>query len=227
MKQKQMIVFAPHPDDETYGCGGIIAKKISHSYEVLVVVLTDGRHAFTKILGIYTDPTPEELKAMRRQETIRSVKILGVPEENVTFLDFEDGTLEQNEESVQKRVTEFLRGKNPTEVYIPYEKDYHPDHRATNRVVRRVLNELGISAVTYQYSIVHKYGRIGPVIDAIINVVKRNKIYIDVSNFLSLKEKAIHEIKSEVSIISPQQKKALLSDPRILLKEKEAFFVTE
>ena len=65
MKKKTVIVFAPHPDDETWGCGGSIAKKISEGFEVIVVILTDGRYAFSEIFGINSDPTPEELKEIR------------------------------------------------------------------------------------------------------------------------------------------------------------------
>ena len=49
--------FAPHPDDETWGCGGTVAKKISEGYEVLIMVLTDGRYAFQKMLGIESKTT--------------------------------------------------------------------------------------------------------------------------------------------------------------------------
>lgn len=39
---KRIIVFAPHPDHETLGCAGTIAKRLNEGYEVLLVVLTDG-----------------------------------------------------------------------------------------------------------------------------------------------------------------------------------------
>ena len=52
LMKKRIIVFAPHPDDETFGCGGVMAKRNSERYNVNIVVLTDGRHAYSTVLGI-------------------------------------------------------------------------------------------------------------------------------------------------------------------------------
>ena len=49
---KRIVVFAPHPDDETLGTGGTIVRKLNEGYEVVIVVLTDGRYAFSTVLGV-------------------------------------------------------------------------------------------------------------------------------------------------------------------------------
>jgi LmbE family N-acetylglucosaminyl deacetylase len=105
---KKVIVFAPHPDDETLGCGGTIAKKTSEGYEVFVVIITDGRHAFSKVLGINSDPNPEEIKQIRKEEVIKATRILGVPITNLLFLDFEDRTLEKHEKEAEEKIIEIL-----------------------------------------------------------------------------------------------------------------------
>lgn len=224
---KTIIVFAPHPDDETFGCGGTIAKRVREGYDVLVVVLTDGRHAFSEVLGIYSEPTPEELRKIRKEEVKRAVKILGVREENLFFLDFEDGTLEKNDEKAEEKVMEILSKNPPVEVYFPYEKDCHPDHRATNRIVKNSIKKLGLSTMRYKYSIVRMYTRVGPFIDALLNVFRRNMIRVDVSKFLSLKIEAVNEFKSEVSVISGRQKEPVLCARLMekLLKSGETFFI--
>ena len=74
MKEK-IIVFAPHPDDETLGCGGTIAKRIVEGYEVIIVIMTDGRHSYLEMLGIDKDPTPNELKEIRKEEVKRATRI--------------------------------------------------------------------------------------------------------------------------------------------------------
>ena len=223
--KKRAIVFAPHPDDETWGCGGTIAKKISEGYEVLIVVMTDGRYAFEKVLGINSNPTPEELKEIRKEEVKRAVKILGVPEENMVFLDFIDGELEKHEKEAEEKVAEILDKNNPSEIYIPYKKDCHPDHRATYRIVKNAVKKLGISVPIYQYSIAQRFARIGPFIDFLLNFFKHNIVQVDISKFLSLKENAIKEFKSEISIISSNQQNPLVGDISRLLKNKETFYV--
>ena len=224
--KKRIIVFAPHPDDETWGCGGTIAKKISEGYEVLIVVMTDGRHAFSKVLGIESEPTPSELKEIRKEEVKRATRVLGVPEENLLFLDFEDAMLEKNEREAQEKIFEILReNPPPIEVYFPYEKDYHMDHRVTNRIVRNSIKKLGLRTMGYQYSIIQKYGRISPLIDAFFNLFRHNMIRVDISEFLSLKEAAVKEFKSEISIISSRQKKPLVEEIGKFLKNEEIFYI--
>jgi LmbE family N-acetylglucosaminyl deacetylase len=44
-----ILVFAPHPDDEVFGCGGVMAKRIFEGYDVFVVFLTDGRNSLREI----------------------------------------------------------------------------------------------------------------------------------------------------------------------------------
>jgi len=222
---KTMIVFSPHPDDETCGCGGTIAKRVGEGYEVLIVVLTDGRHAFSKVLGIDSDPTPEELGKIRREEVRRAVRILGVREENLIFLDFEDGTIDQNSDKVEEKIIEILIKKPSLEVYIPYEKDCHPDHCATNRIVRNAIEKLDLSTMRFKYSIVRTYARVGPLLDVVLSFFRRNRICVDISKFLSPKIQAIKEFKSEVSIVSSGQKEPILKKFKKFLKNKETFFI--
>ena len=220
-------MFSPHPDDETLGCGGTIAKKIDEGYEVLIVIMTDGRYAFSKVLGIDSDPTPEELKEMRKKEVERAANILGVPEKNLFFLDFEDGTLECNKKEAEKKITEILRKNPPTEIYFTYEKDANPDHRETNRILRKVINKMGLSATKYQYSISQTYlTRFGPMIDSFLNFFKRNRVCVDISKFLHLKEAALREFKSQIAMISSKQKKPIVSSQKIKrhLKNREVFY---
>lgn len=225
MGKKRMIVFAPHPDDETLGCGGTIAKKISEGYEVLIVVLTDGRFLLADCLGINCNPTPEQVKEIRKGEVLRAVKILGVPEENVVFLEFVDGTLKENEDEVLERVVEVLGKFLPSEVYFPYEKDFHPDHRTTNRVVRKAIKRLGIEPTAYRYAISYKMARFGPLSDRFLNLFRRNMIYFDISESLLLKKAAVKEFKSALTIISEHQRKPHTKSFKKFLKKEEIFYV--
>ena len=222
---KRIIIFAPHPDDETLGCGGTIAKRVSEGYEVLIVILTDGRYSFLKMLGIDSNPTPEELKEIREKEIKNATKILGVPERNLFFLNFIDGMLKNNMDRAEEKIIKILSKNRPVEVYYPYKKDGHPDHRAANQIVKKSLKKLGISPVMYQYSIAQKYARIGPIIDAFFNLLNHNMISFDISNFLHLKKAAIKEFKSELSTISSKNNNSITHDISIFLKSKETFYV--
>jgi LmbE family N-acetylglucosaminyl deacetylase len=226
-RNKRIIVFAPHPDDETFGCGGTIAKRIAEGYEVLIVIMTDGRYAFLKILNIDSDPTPEELKDIRKEEVKRAAKILGVPEENLIFLEFEDGKLQDNMEEAERKVIEILKAHCPVEVYFPYRNDVHPDHRALYMIVKNAVAKLELLTKEYQYSIFQKYARLGPISDKIFSGLRRNIVRVDISAFIQKKTAAIKEFKSELTVISKKQKNPLLREKDIKnsLKKEELFYI--
>jgi LmbE family N-acetylglucosaminyl deacetylase len=225
LQHKRILVFAPHPDDETFGPGGTIAKKISEGYEVLIVIMTDGRYAFLKVLNIEVGPTPEELKQIRKEEVKKATSLLGVQESNIIFLDFEDGTLKNNEKKAEEEVTEILNQNHPCEVYVTYKNDFHSDHQAAYRIIKNSIRKLGISPLIYQYSIWRKYGRIAPIIDALLNLINQRMLRVDISEFLSIKKEALNEFKSELTIMSSKQRKPIMDHANRFLGSRETFYV--
>ena len=192
-----------------------------------MVILTDGRHAFSKLLGITSDPTPEELRQIRKEEATRAVKALGVPEKNLFFLDFEDGSLKKYEKEIKGKILAIMKRYSPVEVYLPHSKDHNPDHKTTNRIVKQCIKKSGLSPKCFQYSIVQKYARIGPFIDKLINLFKKHIVEVDISNFVFFKKKAIEQYKSQISIISRRQNRPIIDSVRIqkFLSDKERFYV--
>jgi len=225
---KKIIVFAAHPDDETLGCGGTIAKRISEGYQVLIVVMTDGRHAFTKVLNINSDPSPEELKEVRREEIKKAVRILGVSEENIIFLGFEDGKLEENSEKAKEKVTQILKENSAEEVFFHYYgKGVSRDHCATNQIVSNSIEEEGFPTLKYQYMIYVRH----PIGSRIVNILapffKCNRVQVDISKFLPQKERALKEFKSQITIISSKQDRPVLPNSTVQrhLRNKETFYI--
>lgn len=98
-KGDSVMVFAPHCDDETLGCGGMLAHSVGNGADVRVVLVTNGDGfrlaagtAFRKLRV-----TPEECirLAYRRQlETLRALSRLGVAPKMVTFLGYPDRGIE-------------------------------------------------------------------------------------------------------------------------------------
>lgn len=127
------IVFAPHPDDETLGCGGIIAKKRQAGASVTVVFMTDGSSSHGNLMP------PQELAAMRRQEALAACRELDVPGDKLVFLDFPDGALRRHETAAVEQISRLLRKNRPKEVYFPFSADGPADHGATYRAVRLAL----------------------------------------------------------------------------------------
>ncbi len=224
---KRLVVFAPHPDDETLGCGGTILCRTHEGYEASVVVMTDGRHALSKGFGIFSNPSPEELKNIRRTEVERAASILGVSGPDLIFLDFEDGMLKENMKTAELRVRNILEENPPNEVFFPTEKELSLDHQATNRIIKSSLKLTGTLTIEYQYSITQRHNWIDPIADRFAALLKHNLIEIDISNFLPLKKAALKEYKSQLDILSEKQETPVITARYLkkFIRDKERFVV--
>jgi LmbE family N-acetylglucosaminyl deacetylase len=220
-----MLVFAPHPDDETLGCGGTILKKQSEGHEVIVVVLTDGRNAFLRNFGIVSDPTPQELKQVRRQEVANAARRLNITGENLFLFDFEDGALQRNKAAVTKKISEVMETISPAEVYFPYVKDSHCDHQEASKAIQDYIRGSNFSGRTYQYTIAPWSLHFSPVLERFTDYLRHDLLYIDVSQFLVQKLSAIREYRSQITLFAKGQKKPIVHNVEFYLKGKELFHV--
>jgi len=223
--EKKLMVFAPHPDDETLVCGGTIAKKVLQGYVAKVVVMTDGSRAFSIVFGNECELTFQQVKEIRQKESIRAMEILGIPRKNIIFLDFEDQKLGENEKPAEEIITKMLANYCPDEIFLPYEKDLHRDHKATFRIVTSSMGVLGFKKLAYQYVNKQKYDLVYSGLDRLRNLWKYNLIREDISGVLAIKKKAINEYKSQIGLAFSNQTRPLMLNPERFLKPKETFLV--
>lgn len=144
---RSTIVFAPHQDDETLGCGGTIILKRQAGAELKIVFMTDGRHSHSQFIPA------RDLAAIRKQEAIQAGSQLGLHENDLVFLGFIDGQLAAEKEHAVHRVSEILHRYQPEEVFIPSPADPQPDHIATNQVVLAALLQHDQSVLVYEYPV--------------------------------------------------------------------------
>jgi LmbE family N-acetylglucosaminyl deacetylase len=83
-----MLVLSPHQDDETLGCGGVIATASGLGLRPRVAFLTDGAASHE---GSAAWP-PRRLAATRRSEAIAALAVLGVGPDDILFLDWADAS---------------------------------------------------------------------------------------------------------------------------------------
>ena len=141
------LVFAPHPDDETLGCGGTIIRKREIGESVQVVFMTDGSGSHRKFM-------PAAALSQRRQQEARAaVQTLGVEAAAVSFVGFEDGQLEQRAEAVRDRIRTILTEHSPDEVYVTHPKEPHPDHAALYWSVVAAVSTLPKQPRIYAYPV--------------------------------------------------------------------------
>ncbi|MPY94513.1 MAG: hypothetical protein GEV08_16080 [Acidimicrobiia bacterium] len=128
---RRCLVVAPHPDDETIGCGATIARKRAAGTEVEVVVVTDGRHSHQSALV-----PPRELARRRRAESLAACALLGVEERHVRFLGFEELTLDRCFDELANTLAQLIDEVAPDEVLVTSERDWHADHRMAHRATQ-------------------------------------------------------------------------------------------
>jgi LmbE family N-acetylglucosaminyl deacetylase len=153
LRNTSTLIVSPHQDDETLGCGGLIAMKRQLGAEVTVVFVTDGSQCTGELL-----PVPQQaLVALRRQEALSALNVLGVPESNIHFLNFPDARLkdlsDQQSRALQEAFFGILDQYHPTEIYLPHRHDSHPDHEATYRWMRTAVVESRTKAILYEYPV--------------------------------------------------------------------------
>jgi LmbE family N-acetylglucosaminyl deacetylase len=95
----RILVFAPHPDDETLGCAGIIQQAVAMNLPVRIVWLTYGDNnewsfMFYRKRFVLMPEAVRQMGEVRHREALAAAKILGVVPDQLAFLGYPDfGTL--------------------------------------------------------------------------------------------------------------------------------------
>jgi LmbE family N-acetylglucosaminyl deacetylase len=141
------VVFAPHQDDETLGCGGTIIKKIQAGAEVNLVFLTDGSTSHLRMMN------RKRMQEIRESEARQAARVLGLARDAVSFLRFPAQKLWEHETEAGQIVQRILAERDPRQIFIPYRREQPRDHRATNRIVRQAIRMTGHDILVYEYPI--------------------------------------------------------------------------
>ncbi|MEY8800941.1 PIG-L deacetylase family protein [Leisingera sp. XS_AS12] len=149
---RSCLVLAPHPDDETLGCGGVIMQKLAAGSQVNVVVATDGGASHLDDPASKT--SRQDLVAIRERETYLACAKLGLAAEYVSFLRFPDGDLKQHAEALREQVAAMVALRRPSEIYVCALGDGHRDHVALAQAVQDLAaaRRLG-DAVHWEYPV--------------------------------------------------------------------------
>jgi LmbE family N-acetylglucosaminyl deacetylase len=137
---EQILVIAPHPDDESIGCGGLLLK---YGKQCDVICLTDGRQG-------QGDITPIELAQIRKAEFIKVMNKVGVASYNIGAI--EDGTL-----CVHLDCLRDIDFSKYSKVFVTGRNDQHPDHTAALIALKRAIKNQQIDTIeVFEYE-VHRH----------------------------------------------------------------------
>lgn len=132
----KILVIAPHPDDESIGCGGTISLHVQRGDEVNAVFLTSGE------LGLKKLPQ-EKAWEVREAEACAAGKVLGIRQSS--FLRFPDWNMGDDVKSAAAKLRSVIQHLRPKMVYLPHPLEWHPDHRAALPVLRAAFHHMSLT----------------------------------------------------------------------------------
>lgn len=144
------LIIAPHADDESLGCGGVISLLRKYGQSVFILLLSDGTmsHPNSK------EYPAEKLRNLREKELLDAATILGVPAENVIFCRFPDRNVPSiNDEKFEVSVSgisKIIGIIKPQSIFVPWRRDPHPDHKAAFQLINAAETS---NAKIYEYPI--------------------------------------------------------------------------
>jgi LmbE family N-acetylglucosaminyl deacetylase len=136
-----VLVIAPHPDDESIGCGGTICLHTGRGDRVAVTFMTSGE------LGLKDLPR-EEAWRVREREAAAAAEVLGVSV--LEFLRCPDWYMGEAIEEAAGRLAPVVEREAPDVVYVPHAAEWHPDHRACLPALRAALGGRRPTLLAYE-----------------------------------------------------------------------------
>lgn len=135
-----IVILAPHPDDESIGCGGLIAEACRLAIACRVIFLSDGTgsHPNSKAYP------PKRLRARREEEACRATAVLGLPSSSLRFLRLADCGVPASGASAEWAIAEIaavIRESDASTLFVTSHHDPHCDHQASYEIACGVLRQ--------------------------------------------------------------------------------------
>ncbi len=148
-----VLFLAPHADDESLGCGGLIAALREQEVEVHVWLISDGTMSHPNSVAY----PAEHRQAIREAEFSRACLLLGVAAEELQFFRFPDTKVPLPDgpdfSEAATQLVDALQALNPKTIFTPWRRDPHCDHRATTALIRTAIERTNWPGVLYEYPI--------------------------------------------------------------------------
>ncbi len=136
------LVIAPHPDDESIGCGGSICKHTRAGRRVKVIFLTNGDQ------GDFEGRFGKDYLTIRLQSAEKALSILQVKE--FEFWGYKDRELSAKSDEVIERLSTVIKNFSPSIIYAPSPFDIHPDHRIASLIAWNIIQKKPLKLLLFE-----------------------------------------------------------------------------
>ncbi|MEX0604399.1 MAG: PIG-L family deacetylase [Marinobacter sp.] len=210
-----VLIASPHPDDETLGCGGLIARCAEITCPVSVLSMTNGEgsHPGDKAWE-------ENLGNIRKLEQHSALETLGLKKPDIISLALSDGGLEQLKGEMYKRVVaviqDVMQSRRIRTVFVPAIDDCHADHRQTAHFLFEAVSKFPkMHFFSYQ---------IWPPAVRSAQVTASEMSYcLNISDIVCVKRRAIHQHQSQLNPINTAHAEGFRMPPKLIKEKLKAY----
>lgn len=192
-----ILVIAPHMDDEVLGCGGTIARHVGNKDNLFVCFVAH---------RIYNHRFDKKKNEIEKQHATNAQKALGYKES--VFFQLNDERLDVSIQDIIISLEEYVNKIKPEVVFIPFKGDNNQDHRAVFDAARVALRPSATPFIdtVYMYEVPSSTEQSPPLPDSMF----LPNYYVDITEYFDTKIKAFKFYKTEKrDYPHPRSEKAL------------------
>ena len=143
---KNILVFAPHMDDDVIGMGGTLLKYVKEKHNIIEIIFSKGEKTHPHF-------KEEVIVGIRKKEMQKIADKIGIKE--VIYFDLKDLQLQEQikKPAVKVRIKRIIERYNPEKIFTLSSSETHPDHRAVNEVILKVADSLKQKYPVYTFHI--------------------------------------------------------------------------
>ena len=142
LEDRPFVVVAPHPDDESLACGGLIADACRQGVRGKVVIVSDGAGSHPNSRAY----PPDRLSSLREEEARQAGAELGLRPEEMLFLGLPDRFVPHEGEEAERAIgviVDCARDIGAGSLFVSWRHDPHCDHEASYQIAREVQRRVG------------------------------------------------------------------------------------
>ncbi len=145
-----VVIVAPHPDDESLGCGALIAEAVGAGRPVRIVFLSDGTGSHPNSRRY----PAARLRALREGEAQAAAAALGLAPAHIEFLRLPDRAVPSSGAEAERACAAILKAAAEVRagaIFVTWRHDQHCDHQAAYAIARAAQKQR--NARLFEYSI--------------------------------------------------------------------------
>lgn len=140
---RNVVIISPHPDDEVFGCGGLISTLRKQGSNVEIIFLSKGEG----IIKIYS--RKDEFIKARANLSQKALDFLGVSSDHIHYLDFKDGKFRETNPKEFDKLKNLILKLNPDVLFYPHHWDGSPDHEFASNCIKNITSNLDFPKYEY------------------------------------------------------------------------------